>query len=269
MYKLLALDIDGTTYNENHQITDVVRNSILNLNKIGVNIAFISGREESTVLEVIDELGIECYYSALNGSIISNSKYEKALHTVNIGNDLVLRIIKRILAEKITPIIFTEKLIFTQGGDDEIVSVVQRYIGPKIEIKEDIIKYIIENNLGDEVLKIGVPQEIDVLRDLNEKLDSNFEGECSIFFSLPFFMEIMPNGIDKGYSIKKICEFLNISTDESVVMGDGENDIPMFREAGLSVAMGNSMSNVKDFADMVTDTNRADGVAKAIEKIFK
>lgn len=269
MYKLLALDIDGTTYDENQKITDEVKSSILNLHQSGVEIAFISGREESTVLKVIEELGIDCYYSALNGSIISNSKFENALHTVRIGNKLSLKIIEKILSENITPIIFTEKLIFTQNRDNEIVSVVQRYIDPKIEIHDDLVKYIVENNLGNEILKIGIPQEMDILRDLNEKLDKEFKGQCSIFFSLPFFMEIMPNGIDKGYSLEKICEFLNISTLESVVMGDGENDIPMFRKAGISVAMGNSMGNVKDFAKMVTDTNRANGVAKAIKKIFK
>lgn len=269
MYKLLALDIDGTTYDENHKISDKVKKSILDLKSSGVNIAFISGREESTILKVIDELGIDCYYSALNGSIISNSKLDKALHTVNIGGDLVLKIIEKILKEKTTPIIFTDKLIFTQKGDEEIVSVVQRYIDPKIEIKENLISYIKENSLENRILKIGIPQEMDVLRELNVKLEKDFGGQCSIFFSLPFFMEIMPKGIDKGYSLRKICEFLNIPTEKSVVMGDGENDIPMFREAGLSVAMGNSMSDVKNFADMVTDTNRADGVAKAIERIFK
>lgn len=268
MYKLLALDIDGTTYNEHHKITDEVRESILDIHKRGVNIAFISGREEPTVIKVIDELGIDCYYAALNGSIVSNSSSDKPLYTSILNKDLVVPVIKSILDENILPIIFTEDLIFTKAEESEIIDVIQRYIDPVIGRHEDLIKYIEDNNLLDKILKIGVPQEMDVLRDLNKKLDIEFGDKCSIFFSLPFFMEIMETGIDKGSSLEKICEFLNIPTSEAVAIGDGENDIPMFQKAGMSVAMGNSMSNVKDHAKFVTDSNKESGVAKAIRKFF-
>ena len=59
---------------------------------------------------------------------------------------------------------------------------------------------------------------------------------------------------------------LPIYISETIAMGDGENDIPMLNICGLSVAMGNAMENVKKNVDYITDTNKNDGVAKAIRK---
>ena len=76
----------------------------------------------------------------------------------------------------------------------------------------------------------------------------------------------MGRNSDKGEALKIICELNNIDVKESIAIGDGENDIPMFKVSGLSIAMGNAMENVKKVSDFITDSNEQDGVAKAIDK---
>ena len=115
-------------------------------------------------------------------------------------------------------------------------------------------------------MKIGICQEYDVLKELDDKFTDTIKSEYTISFSLPFFLELMAKDTDKGSCLREICRLNNIDISETIAMGDGENDIPMLNICGLSVAMGNAMENVKKNVDYITDTNKNDGVAKAIRK---
>ncbi len=76
----------------------------------------------------------------------------------------------------------------------------------------------------------------------------------------------MPKGITKAYGIELLARDLGITIDEVMAIGDEENDLPMIRYAGLGVAMANAVPLIKEAADVVTDSNEADGVATVIEK---
>lgn len=68
--------------------------------------------------------------------------------------------------------------------------------------------------------------------------------------------------------LKKVCDILHISLDETVAFGDHEMDIPMIQTAGLGVAMGNAVDELKQIADHITLSNEEDGVAVALDKIM-
>lgn len=84
--------------------------------------------------------------------------------------------------------------------------------------------------------------------------------------SSPLFIEIALAGIDKGYGLKKLLERLDIHVSETIVVGDSENDLPMFELAGLAVAMGQAPDNVKAKANIVTAPNDESGVAKFLQE---
>jgi P-type E1-E2 ATPase len=79
-------------------------------------------------------------------------------------------------------------------------------------------------------------------------------------------VEVNAVGADKGLGLLKFGEILGISRDEIMACGDGTNDSSMILAAGVGVAMGNAVDEVKAIADYITLTNDEDGVAKAIEK---
>ena len=81
-------------------------------------------------------------------------------------------------------------------------------------------------------------------------------------------LEINYKDVSKGNAIKSLLDKYNIKEEELVCIGDNENDISMIKLAGLGIAMGNAISEVKNIADYITDTNKRDGVAKAIEKFI-
>lgn len=78
-----------------------------------------------------------------------------------------------------------------------------------------------------------------------------------------------PANITKGSGLRELCEFLNIDLAETVAVGDAHNDIEILQVAGVGVAMGNSIDEIKKIADFVTLDNDNDGVAAAVDKLFK
>lgn len=85
--------------------------------------------------------------------------------------------------------------------------------------------------------------------------------------SEPFFLEIMPKGVDKGEALAKLAESLDIDQSETMAFGDQANDLSMIKWAGCGVAMGNAIDDLKDNAQYVTASNDDEGIAKALEKL--
>lgn len=92
---------------------------------------------------------------------------------------------------------------------------------------------------------------------------------ASIYRSEPYFMEIMPRGVDKAAALERMLMSLGCTREETVCCGDGFNDISMLAYAGTGVAMGNAQPEVKAAADYITATNDEDGLVEVIEKFFR
>ena len=95
-----------------------------------------------------------------------------------------------------------------------------------------------------------------------------FEGKLSVYRSAPYFIEVVPQGIDKAASIEKLINYLGIDQKDTIACGDGYNDLSMIKYAGVGVAMSNAVDVIKENADYITLSNNDDGIAKVIEKFF-
>ena len=92
--------------------------------------------------------------------------------------------------------------------------------------------------------------------------------KLSVYRSDPYFIEIVPKGIDKATSLEKMLPTIGISRENCVACGDGFNDIGMIKFAGIGVAMGNAQQVVKDVADVITLTNDEEGIIPIVKKYF-
>lgn len=101
--------------------------------------------------------------------------------------------------------------------------------------------------------------EQDIKNILGDKMDA--------YRSAPFFLELVPKGIDKARSLLRLLAMLNLTPHDMIAFGDGYNDLSMLRLAGMGVAMENAAPEVRAEADYVTASNEDDGVAKAIEAL--
>ena len=97
-------------------------------------------------------------------------------------------------------------------------------------------------------------------------LKQKYHGFLNIFRSEPYFLEVMPMGIDKAASLSKLLQMLGLTADQMICCGDGFNDITMLEYAGLGVAMANAKNEVLAAADYVTASNDENGILQVIQK---
>ena len=94
-------------------------------------------------------------------------------------------------------------------------------------------------------------------------------GEAfSVYRSEPYFLEIVPRGIDKARSLERVLHQYSLRREELIAFGDGFNDISMLQYAGIGVAMGNADERVKRAADRIAPSNNEDGIAQVLEGLF-
>ena len=101
------------------------------------------------------------------------------------------------------------------------------------------------------------------------KLKSHFRKLLNIYRSEPFFLEIMPQNIDKAYTLQKLLSAIGLTADQMICCGDGYNDITMLESAGLGVAMANAQPLVREKADYITKSNDEDGVLFVIDQFLR
>ena len=122
-------------------------------------------------------------------------------------------------------------------------------------------------------LDFAVPKMImtddgDYLATIEGRVKAALGKNLSVYRSEPFFLEILPKGIDKAQRLEKLLELVGISREEIIACGDGYNDLTMIRYAGLGVAMENAVLPVRKAADYITFSNNDDGVAHVVEKFM-
>jgi len=86
--------------------------------------------------------------------------------------------------------------------------------------------------------------------------------------SQPYYLDVTHPLANKGVALSELAKLLAIPLAEIAVVGDGGNDVAMFEQSGLSIAMGNAGPEVQSAADFVTDSNREEGFANAIEQFI-
>ena len=117
----------------------------------------------------------------------------------------------------------------------------------------------------DKFLFVDEPERLEQLLPIMQK---RFEDRLNIFRSEPFFMEIVPMGIDKAKSLDRLLDKLGMDSTKLVACGDGFNDVSMVNFAGMGVAMANACAETKAVANYIAPSCDEDGVADAIKKFF-
>jgi len=265
-YKLLALDLDGTLTGSNKRVSAVNKEYIAKAQKEGVKIVLASGRPVLGIRPIAESLDLYHkggYILAYNGGHIIDC---------SMGIDLVRQTIPMNLYHGICtinkkfhvhPLTYNDIGVICEDDESEYVKKEGFNNGiPVIKVSS------LEEEVKAPVVKFMVVGEHRELEQAYGYLLNMYKGLLNIFFSEPYFLEVTPLGIEKASALEWLCKILSVNKEETMACGDGLNDIPMLKYAGLAVAMDNAYGETKKYADYISSSNEEDGVAEAIKKFI-
>jgi len=261
-YKLIATDIDGTLLNSNLEISSDTVKAIKEVQEKGILFTLATGRPIVGVKNIIDKLDIKCPVITYNGAKIVDSLTNQVLYKKELDiSD----------AKKILELGNLYNVIICAWSNDKVY--VNR-IEPRLERYKKIsgVEPILINDY-DEFSKNGITkiiwyEDAKKIEKLKQLLDPNIFSNVAFATSQPYFLEFFNNEVNKGIALERICEILNIDVKETIAFGDGLNDFPMVKAAGLGIAMENGNIETKKAAKFVTLSNDNDGIAYAINKFI-
>lgn len=288
MYKLIAIDLDGTMLNSYGIVTQNTKQILQKKIDEGMQIVIASGRTTSSIIPIAEEIGGMQYFISGNGALVYDMKNKKVIYDKFIPKSKVLEIIDICEKNSIFYTVYTENEIITKTLKYNVLYYYkenqkkEEEKQTKLKIIENIRQYIKETE-GINYLKIMICDAsqlifnsiIKKLKEIKsvEVLDVGHQSRKFIKDGTEdiaieyFYTEITMEDVDKWTSLEFLIEKLNIDKTEVIAIGDNENDKKMIINAGLGVAMGQSTPKITKVADVITDSNDDDGVVKILEKI--
>ena len=266
-YKILVLDLDGTLTNSEKKITPPTLEALIRIQENGKKVVLASGRPTYGVEPLAKQLHLERYGSyilSFNGARITDCRSGQIIYN------------KALPADSLRPIYEIASLYpvdILAYGTSELISGLQlnKYTELESQINHIPIRQTdsffeeIRTFSNNKLLLTGNPEDIEKAR---KEMTSHFRGYLNIYCSDPFFLEIMPQSIDKAYSLQRLLNSIGLTADEMICCGDGYNDVTMIEYAGLGVAMQNAQPLVREKADYITLSNDEDGVLHVIEQFL-
>lgn len=262
--KVLVLDIDGTLTNSRKEITPATQEAIFELQRRGHVVVLASGRPTAGLRVMTEKLRFAehgGYILSYNGGCVT---YVPTGETVfkNLLPDYVPAWMHAYALEhNIGMCTYLGQSMLCGTACGRYLEYERRINGLDLVQVDGFGPYIHTDFY--KVLLAVTPKRAE---EIEKRLQHRFWGRLSIYRSEPYFIEVMPRGVDKASAIAGLLERLGLEREDTIACGDGLNDLSMIRYAGLGVAMGNAQPAVKEAADIVTLTNDEDGLVPVIEK---
>lgn len=274
--KLIALDLDGTLFNCNGEITQKTINELNRAAQKGVHTVISTGRPFNGLpFEQIKDTQID-YALTTNGAAVYRIKDKACLYENTMDLEMLTPVLDFVLSreihidlyidgEGITPIRCRENL-----DRLDVPESLRRYMRATRTPVEDLVGYV--KDCGKKIQKVNLnfyPQPDGTLAYRDETIKflkslSAIEVVCGGFNNF----EISKAGVTKATGLKALTEYLGTTLEATMAVGDSENDFSMINAAGLGVAMGNASDDIKAIANYITTSNEEDGVGEAIKKFI-
>lgn len=266
MFKLVAVDLDGTLLDDRKLIPSENIAAIRKIKDRGVKIVIATGRPIAVIKKIIAQLGIDSdddYCVALNGVLVQNLRSEEVICSSWFSGELLKKLVS--LSQQYSLYIHTfSKTFGLVANKRNKYSDIECY-GGVVQYREFDFSTVADS---DEFYKCVLTGPEEMVDQLERNLDPVFRKLFSVVRTLPCILEFLPAGVSKGRGLSMLAGKIGIAPEEMVAFGDEHNDYEMLQAVGFPIAMGNAIEPVKKISKMVTTTNNEAGVAYALDKLF-
>jgi hypothetical protein len=275
-FQLLALDIDGTLVNSQHELTEATRAALLRARSAGIEIVLATGRRYSRVLPLVEPLELNVPLITASGALIKQACDHQTLFRAQFVPGVLERCLQLIAAEGFEAVIYADT--FGEGFD---------FFCATLDTARPELREFFSKNQGFERV---VPRLIDEppqgvfagfamgsreeMRALQATLERELPGQLYVHVLRSpryagYMCEIAPHGVSKWTGIRHLAEQWGIAAEGICAVGDDVNDIPMIAAAGLGVAMGNALDEVKAASDRIAPHHDDDGLVQVVEWLLQ
>mgnify|MGYP001584911957 CR=1 FL=1 len=273
-YKMVCIDMDGTLLSKRKTISDESKRVIKEINDKGIKVVVTTGRLYNNAAYYSKLIGASDSVIAGNGAIIRNKNSDEIIFKKDIDINICKKLI--LIAQKCGIIlhIHTINEILTNSYFSNIIA---RIVLPGIKDSDFPIKITTiksEDNWNNKLKNYKGKIIKCITFSTSAKKTEMFRKELDNIKEVVYYcsgdrsIEINNKEVSKGNGVKALADYYGISREEIICIGDNENDVSMIEYAGLGIAMGNGIEELKEKADYITDTNNNDGVKKALEKFI-
>ena len=272
MIRAILLDIDGTLTNDKKEITPKTREALLKAQENGVRLALASGRPDQGLVKFAKILEMEKHHGIFvcyNGAKVMDCQSGEVYFDQAMSIEEAKAVLEHMKKFDVSPIIARGEYMYTndvysgfleRNGDPiNIIEYESRSNGYLLAEKRDLAEFV--DFPVEKILNAGEP---DYLQAHYEEMMEPFKDTLSCMFTAPVYFEFTAKGVDKAKAIDTAFRKMGYSPSELMAFGDAQNDLSMLKYAGIGVAMGNAVEEVKEAADYVTLSNNDDGIAAAL-----
>jgi Cof subfamily protein (haloacid dehalogenase superfamily) len=256
--RLVCLDLDGTLLDPQHQLRPAVRDAIHRAHRSGIDIAIVTGRNMDSVLSVLAALDLDMELITSSGAHIR--AFDGRSREIGLEPAQAAGIVD--LALRAGSALFVDRPERSWAlGDAQLFA-------QHAALTTDVLTTDVARALQFTPIKLSIINQKEVLAGLRETICRRYP-ELQLTTPIPTVLDLTHRDATKGLAVRTLGRMIGVSLDEVAAIGDSDNDMSMFQESALSIAMGNAPAEVKAVVDWVAPSNDNDGVAWAIDRILK
>ena len=271
MYRVLALDLDGTLLRDDKTVSDETVNVLRRITEEGAIVLPSTGRTHRELPVFLEKMPFIHYALCCNGGAVYDYVENRYIYEDTIPYDLALEVLEFVKTLPVYESVVVNGERIVKGDENNEVCEYIRNVAVKgilfnLKGALDVKEAFAEKHMNAQKFLLYPAENADKEM-IIEKLSSKFP-QLAVSSSGPLFVEVNIKGVDKGKALERFCELMNIPIEESMAFGDAENDISMLKSAGKAVVMENGTPETKKYADIICASNNDDGVRKVVEEIY-
>jgi Cof subfamily protein (haloacid dehalogenase superfamily)/beta-phosphoglucomutase family hydrolase len=261
--KLLIADVDGTLVTKDKVLTSRACEAVDGLRSAGIQFTITSSRPPRGMAGLAEALKLTGPIAAFNGGMIVESDITTVLEELPIPLGVATQVVDYLLREGLDVWVY-------RGGNWYL----RRLGAPHVAHEQQTVQFApsvvddLHSVLNGAVKIVGVSDDAQLVARSESEMRRLVGPYVSASRSQPYYVDISHRDANKGMVVQTAAKYFGIPTSQIAVIGDGLNDILMFANAGLSIAMGNAIPEVQRMAKYVTKSNEEDGFATAVDQII-
>jgi Cof subfamily protein (haloacid dehalogenase superfamily) len=271
-YRLLAIDLDRTLLDNNHQISVQNYLALKKCKEMGLYVVLASGREVETIDRFSDELGLCDPIIACGGAIVCGEK-KNGKRDLLYHKPLPVGIVDEVMEwtqamGRCLTVHYPDKLLALK--QDKYTDIYHNQTGATFTFVDDFYKII----SGSQPTKLLIVVDVEIRENVYQQFLQKWGEKANITKTNPEYVEVNTKGIDKGVALIELCRILDVPLNQTMAFGDNYNDLPMLAVSGGKILMDNASDDIKlelkeRFSDLIiAPSNEDNGVAKIVESVI-